>query len=136
MKLTDRNFDEDCLFFQVLRLDKKRDRMNSRELNVNVPLAAGEEDFDDFEFSELQSAASPRPSGAVSVEGGLDCISGSLEDLVANFDEQLTVCFGDFKEQVDKIAPVQVNYLSIHCCQAKGPNLKSSNLKAKGLDFG
>ena len=88
--------------------------MNSRELNVNVPLAAGEEDFDDFEFSELQSAASPRPSGAVSVEGGLDCISGSLEDLVANFDEQLTVCFGDFKEQVDKIAPVQVNYLSTH----------------------
>jgi len=82
--------------------------MNSRELNVNVPLAAGEEDFDDFEFSELQSAASPRPSGAVSVEGGLDCISGSLEDLVANFDEKLTVCFGDFKEQVDKIAPVQV----------------------------
>ena len=81
--------------------------MNSRELNVNVPLAAGEEDFDDFEFSELQSAASPRPSGAVSVEGGLDCFSGSLEDLVATFDEKLTVCFGDYKEQVDKIAPVQ-----------------------------
>jgi len=75
---------------------------------VNVPLAAGEDDFDDFEFSDLQSAASPRPSGAVSVEGGLDCISGSLEDLVATFDEKLTVCFGDFKEQVDKIAPVQV----------------------------
>ena len=84
-------------------------KMNSKELNVNVPLAAGEDDFDDFEFSDLQSAASPRPSGAVSVEGGLDCISGSLEDLVATFDEKLTVCFGDFKEQVDKIAPVQVN---------------------------
>ena len=85
--------------------------MNSKELNVNVPLAAGEDDFDDFEFSDLQSAASPRPSGAVSVEGGLDCISGSLEDLVATFDEKLTVCFGDFKEQVDKIAPVQVSVL-------------------------
>jgi len=83
--------------------------MNSRELNVNVPLATGETDFDDFgDFSEIQSAASPRPSGAVSVEGGLDCISGSLEDLVATFDEKLTVCFGDFNEQVDKIAPVQV----------------------------
>ena len=81
--------------------------MNSRELNVNVPLATCDADFDDGEFSELQSA-SPRPSGAVSVEGGLDCISGSLEDLVATFDEKLTVCFGDFKEQVDKIAPVQV----------------------------
>ena len=83
------------------------DDMNSRELNVNVPLATCEADIDDCEFSELQSA-SPRPSGAVSVEGGLDCISGSLEDLVATFDEKLTVCFGDFKEQVDKIAPVQV----------------------------
>merc|ERR1712168_903092 len=80
-----------------------------RELNVNVPLATGETDFDDFgDFSEIQSAASPRPSVAVSVEGGLDCISGSLEDLVATFDEKLTVCFGDFNEQVDKIAPVQV----------------------------
>ena len=83
--------------------------MNSKELNVNVPLATCDADFDDFgEFSEMQSASSPRPSGAVSVEGGLDCISGSLEDLVATFDEKLTVCFGDFKEQVDKIAPVQV----------------------------
>jgi len=82
--------------------------MNSKELNVNVPLATGEaeDDFDDFEC--FQSAPSPRPAGAVSVEGGLDCISGSLEDLVATFDEKLTVCFGDFKEQVDKIAPVQV----------------------------
>jgi len=83
--------------------------MNSKELNVNVPLATCDADFDDFgEFTEMQSAASPRPSGAVSVEGGLDCISGSLEDLVATFDEKLTVCFGDFKKQVDKIAPVQV----------------------------
>lgn len=85
--------------------------MNSKELNVNVPLATGEaeDDFDDFEC--FQSAPSPRPAGAVSVEGGLDCISGSLEDLVATFDEKLTVCFGDFKEQVDKIAPVQVKLI-------------------------
>lgn len=92
----------------INRYTQVKQKMNSKELNVNVPLAAGEDDFDDFEFSDLQSAASPRPSGAVSVEGGLDCISGSLEDLVATFDEKLTVCFGDFKEQVDKIAPVQV----------------------------
>lgn len=33
---------------------------------------------------------------------------GSLEDLVSTFDEKLTMCFQDFQEQVDKIAPVQV----------------------------
>ena len=82
----------------INRYTQVKKKMNSKELNVNVPLAAGEDDFDDFEFSDLQSAASPRPSGAVSVEGGLDCISGSLEDLVATFDEKLTVCFCDFKD--------------------------------------
>ena len=88
--------------------------MNSKELNVNVPLATDETDLDDFgDFSDFQSSASPRPSGAISVEGGLDCISGSLEDLVATFDEKLTVCFGDYKEQVDKIAPVQVFNISL-----------------------
>ena len=47
-------------------------------------------------------------TGAVSL-GGLDSITGSLEDLVSTFDEKLTMCFQDYQEQVDKIAPVQVN---------------------------
>ena len=46
--------------------------------------------------------------GAVSIEGGLDSVTGSLEDLVSTFDEKLTMCFADYQEQVDKIAPVQV----------------------------
>ena len=32
--------------------------------------------------------------------GGSDSISGSLEDLVSNFDEKLTMCFADYQEQV------------------------------------
>ena len=32
--------------------------------------------------------------------GGSDSISGSLEDLVSNFDEKLTMCFQDYQEQV------------------------------------
>jgi len=36
--------------------------------------------------------------------GGSDSISGSLEDLVSNFDEKLTMCFADYQEQVDAIS--------------------------------
>jgi len=93
--------------------------MNSKELNVNVPLASVESDLDEFEgFADLQQSSgnnsgtegdslSPRP-GAVSLEGGLDSITGSLEDLVGTFDEKLTMCFQDYQEKVEKIAPVQV----------------------------
>ena len=45
----------------------------------------------------------------MSLGGGMDSITGSLEDLVSTFDEKLTMCFADYQEQVDKIAPVQVN---------------------------
>jgi len=88
--------------------------MNSRELQANVPLATEEEDEEDLEFSELQSASSLEISqsprlGNISVEvGGSDSVSGSLEDLVSTFDEKLTMCFQDYQEQVDKIAPVQI----------------------------
>jgi len=86
--------------------------MNSKELNVNVPLATGESDSEEFEYAELQSGTAPisprPPTGAVSIEGGLDSVTGSLEDLVSTFDEKLTMCFADYQEQVDKIAPVQV----------------------------
>ena len=65
-----------------------------------------------LQFAEMQSGTAPispgPPVGAVSIEGGLDSVTGSLEDLVSTFDEKLTMCFADYQEQVDKIAPVQV----------------------------
>jgi len=76
--------------------------MNSNELNVNVPLASGESDEEEFaEFVEVNTAE-------VGAGGGTESITGSLEDLVSTFDEKLTMCFQDYQEQVDKIAPVQV----------------------------
>jgi len=76
--------------------------MNSKELNVNVPLATGESDSEEFaDFAEVSH------EGFGGIAGG-DSVSGSLEDLVATFDEKLTMCFQDYAEQVDKIAPVQV----------------------------
>lgn len=94
-------------------LDSSQITMNSRELNVNVPLATGESDSEEFEgFSEVtgvrDTSANVSPdTGAISL-GGMDSITGSLEDLVSTFDEKLTMCFQDYQEQVDKIAPVQV----------------------------
>jgi len=84
--------------------------MNSRELAADVPLATQESDEDDFEFAELQTGVAPavQPSTVALEGGGSDSISGSLEDLVSNFDEKLTMCFQDYQEQVDKIAPVQI----------------------------
>jgi len=89
--------------------------MNSNELNFTVPLATGESDSEEIEgFSEFSSGdlngVSPEVVGAVSLgAGGLDdSLAGSLEDLVSTFDEKLTMCFQDYQEQVDKIAPVQV----------------------------
>ena len=104
--------------------------------------------FPPLQFAELQTAVAPAvQSGTVALEGvpsfpqiylpadflrpvstftggGSDSISGSLEDLVSNFDEKLTMCFQDYQEQVlrfphyptcssschqvDKIAPVQI----------------------------
>ncbi|XP_023341553.1 fasciculation and elongation protein zeta-2 [Eurytemora carolleeae] len=91
--------------------------MNSKELNVNVPLATVDSDSEEFEgFSEFSLAGGEQKSSNVSPEngvlnlggGGMDSMTGSLEDLVSTFDEKLTMCFADYQEQVDKIAPVQV----------------------------
>lgn len=101
-------------------LEGPRDTMNSKELNVNVPLATVESDSEEFEgFAEFQSSGGGVGGGLEesSLEGGgglaslggeLDSLTGSLEDLVSTFDEKLTMCFQDYQEQVDKIAPVQV----------------------------
>merc|ERR1719445_1738452 len=54
------------------------------------------------------TANKPKPKlSSLNIEGG-DSVTGSLEDLVNSFDEKLTMCFQDYQEQVDKIAPVQV----------------------------
>ena len=71
-------------------------------------------------FSEFSLAGGEQKSSNVSPEngvlnlggGGMDSMTGSLEDLVSTFDEKLTMCFADYQEQVDKIAPVQVKYIA------------------------
>ena len=57
-----------------------------------------------------------RASPRFNIDTGGDSVSGSLEDLVTSFDEKITMCFRDYQEQVDKIAPVQV---IIHCFMLK-----------------
>ena len=57
--------------------------------------------------------------------------AGSLEDLVSTFDEKLTMCFQDFQEQVDKIAPVQVNTVLIKHSGNTGSNLRGLNNSCK-----
>ena len=110
-------------FFQ----EKNPVKMNSGELRVDVPLACGESDCEDGSGNSLVNtpsknadnklktngngskkpplSTSPRPNYE---GGGSDSLTGSLEDLVSSFDEKLTMCFQDYQEQVDKIAPVQV----------------------------
>ena len=60
----------------------------------------------------------------MSLEGGLDSITGSLEDLVGTFDEKLTMCFQDYQEKVEKIAPVQVSLKSITYTAFRFQNLR------------
>lgn len=86
---------------------------------MNVPLATMESDSEEFEVrigdldgSNSGSAkVSPADSSQLNSGGGIgggDSVTGSLEDLVSTFDEKLTMCFQDYQEQVEKIAPVQV----------------------------
>ena len=104
--------------------------MNSGELKVDVPLASMESDCEvesdsvantPSKHAASASAASAngednRKMGLVPpkiLDGG-DSLTGSLEDLVNSFDEKLTMCFQDYQEQVDKIAPVQVRTQKTH----------------------
>lgn len=91
--------------------------MNSGELKVDVPLASIESDCEDPGDGSAVNTPSkrdnklsnkPKPKlSSLNIDGG-DSVTGSLEDLVNSFDEKLTMCFHDYQEQVDKIAPVQV----------------------------
>ena len=96
--------------------------MNSGELKVEVPLASVESDCEDpgdgcsalntpsrKDNKQLTSNNKPKPKmSSLNFDNGGDSVTGSLEDLVNSFDEKLTMCFQDYQEQVDKIAPVQV----------------------------
>ena len=97
--------------------------MNSGELKVDVPLASIESDCEDpgdgcsalntpsrKDNKQLTSSNNkPKPKmSSLNFDNGGDSVTGSLEDLVNSFDEKLTMCFQDYQEQVDKIAPVQV----------------------------
>ena len=106
--------------------------MNSGELKVDVPLASVESDCEDLvggdgsslvntpsknidnklKSSERGGMTTKKLSPLPRLEGG-DSLTGSLEDLVNSFDEKLTMCFQDYQEQVDKIAPVQVCSIKI-----------------------
>lgn len=103
-------------------------KMNSGELRVDVPLACGESDCEDGSGNSLVNTPSKNADNKLKTAGngskkpplstspcpnyeggGSDSLTGSLEDLVSSFDEKLTMCFQDYQEQVDKIAPVQVS---------------------------
>ena len=90
---------------------------------MDVPLASVESDCEEIADSSVVNTPSKNSSDnklnvkkapnstspRLNYEGGSDSLTGSLEDLVNSFDEKLTMCFQDYQEQVDKIAPVQVN---------------------------
>lgn len=46
--------------------------------------------------------------GADNVDNFTETFGGSLEDLVNTFDEKITKCFGNYEENVEELAPVQV----------------------------
>eukprot|EP00088_Acartia_fossae_P022860 TRINITY_DN2396_c0_g2_i1.p1 TRINITY_DN2396_c0_g2~~TRINITY_DN2396_c0_g2_i1.p1 ORF type:complete len:384 (-),score=130.47 TRINITY_DN2396_c0_g2_i1:442-1593(-) len=82
--------------------------MNSKELNVNVPLATVESDSEEIEGFIDQDDESKSSLSPDTGDLGLNSVTGSLEDLVATFDEKLQQCFRDYQEEAEKIAPVQV----------------------------
>lgn len=46
--------------------------------------------------------------GGDHVDNFTETFGGSLEDLVNTFDEKITKCFGNYEENVEELAPVQV----------------------------
>ena len=117
-----------CCHYKILtknplfQITAARIKMNSGELKVDVPLASIESDCEDpgdgnsamntpSKRDNKLTANKPKPKlSSLNIEGG-DSVTGSLEDLVNSFDEKLTMCFQDYQEQVDKIAPVQVRII-------------------------
>ncbi|EDW82319.1 uncharacterized protein Dwil_GK25735 [Drosophila willistoni] len=54
------------------------------------------------------AAAGSARSGSDHVDNFTETFGGSLEDLVNTFDEKITKCFGNYEENVEELAPVQV----------------------------
>ena len=66
------------------------------------------------QFAELQSSPAPPPPTLHSLQAaGSDSMANSLEDLVSTFDEKLTMCFGDYKEQVTVMVTVLFNDITL-----------------------
>ena len=62
-----------------------------------------------LEPNKKNDTKAKRASPRFNIDTGGDSVSGSLEDLVTSFDEKITMCFRDYQEQVEKIAPVQAS---------------------------
>ncbi|KAH8387543.1 hypothetical protein KR093_007679 [Drosophila rubida] len=55
-----------------------------------------------------ESGLEKRGIGSDNVDNFTETFGGSLEDLVNTFDEKITKCFGNYEENVEELAPVQV----------------------------
>lgn len=61
--------------------------------------------------TKLEELASPNCNSIQNpppMENFMETFGGSLEDLVNTFDEKITKCFGNYEQNVEDLAPVQV----------------------------
>lgn len=72
---------------------------NLTELGLNDATGAG--------FAGMGDGLDKR-GGGEHVDNFTETFGGSLEDLVNTFDEKITKCFGNYEENVEELAPVQV----------------------------
>ena len=75
----------------------------------NQLIAYNKYQFQGFIDQDDETSKSLSPTGiGHGGDLGVNSVTGSLEDLVATFDEKLQQCFKDYQEEAEKIAPVQV----------------------------
>lgn len=102
---------------------KNENALNNINLN-NIHLTDAEvndvfaQNEDIFISDKLDNCATPKsghnvilpPNGVDTsvADNFTETFSGSLEDLVNTFDEKITKCFGNYEENVEILAPVQV----------------------------
>lgn len=95
--------------------------MRMSDLAVDAPLAAVEDDIDgDYQgvANLVASLDSKNNNNLDTLKGSIKVLSemetfgepftGSLEDLVSNFDEKIAQCLKNLDENTEQIAPVQV----------------------------
>lgn len=93
------------------------------DLAIDVPLAAIDDDMDSNDYQGVANLVASLDSknnnldqikgvkgslGQSDMETFGEPFSGSLEDLVSNFDEKIAQCLKNLDETTEKIAPVQV----------------------------